>query len=162
MAKGRTNSYNHYVAYYSCIESVWLGSFFFQFFHIDQFCTSFDCSEELTAVIISTTCVNIGCILLVCATLCITYFNLKKKEKTRVASTKTISIARVVSRMIKPFLFEISFRIIAVSVYMTKLILLHFPIKICLSLFLYMVPINIIVSSVLNMVRLWYYYSVHW
>ena len=130
--------------------------------HIDQFCTSFDCSEELTAVIISTTCVNIGCILLVCATLCITYFNLKKKEKTRVASTKTISIARVVSRMIKPFLFEISFRIIAVSVYMTKLILLHFPMKICLSLFLSMVPINIIVSSVLNMFKLWYYYSVHW
>ena len=144
---------------------IWLCVSLFEIYHVspeivhgetylDTFCTCFDCLKHFQtfASILGST--NTVCIFVFIITELTTYFHLKKKLKLQksISSTKAMPVGRVVLKMGRPFMTELILRIIILISYTFKYFNLHYSVKLCFLVVLYIVPWNIIVSNIINMI----------
>ena len=120
--------------------------------YLDSICSCFDCHKDPNLVHLFVRLFDVCCIAVVGVTGIATYHKLNTEDECNIMSTKTISSQTVTFKIIRSFLFEAIFRVCLCLLYTYRPTYVNATIsQSCLAIVLYLVPVNLIVTAVFNL-----------
>ena len=123
-------------------------------FFLDELCSCFDCHKNMYFIQLLPALIDMLCILVVeIATLAV-YRHLKQKqsESAKMLSIKKMNIIGIIFKIQRPIAIEFAFRFTIFSLGLSRYILESFTADNCFSIILYLLPLNLIVTSLLIIV----------
>ena len=118
--------------------------------YLDTMCSCFDCHKDTNVVHFFVRLFDLCCIAVVGVTGIATYHKLNTEDECKIRSTKAISSRTVTFKIVRPFLFEVIFRICLCLLYTYKYVNATVS-QFCSAIVLYLVPVNLIVTNVFSL-----------
>ena len=119
----------------------------------DTFCTFLNCHDTFKFTLFLSVIFDIFSLVvfLLAQIKAFNHLSENKKDMANI-STQTIDVANITLKIARPFSFEVFFRFFMISVFTCKSLTTSCPIFFCFSFFLYLLPANILISCLLNMI----------
>ena len=122
----------------------------------DVLCTCWDCNENdfSDSIPLAMTVVDSLLIFGFCTALISSICNLKRNcAKFKMTATKTLSVCKISVKLCWPIVSEIILRVCLFAIYYTKILNHHLNDMYCLSVMLYALPINLIMSCIISILN---------
>ena len=122
--------------------------------YLDTVCSCLDCHKTVRITQLLARFVDVCFILSLFIAISSAYYHLRQKRKSQaISSTKPIRIVVVMVKMTMPFSLEVPFRVTMLVVGICKYYIESLFQDVCLAIIVYLVPLNIITTNLLNILN---------
>ena len=122
--------------------------------YLDMVCSCLDCHKTVPITQLLARFVDVCFILSLFIAISSAYYHLSQKRKSQaISSTKPIRIVVVMVKMTMPFSLEVPFRVTMLVVGICKYYIESLLQDVCLAIIVYLVPLNIITTNLLNILN---------